>query len=321
MRKITKIAAYMIALILTVSVAVVNSTGESVLYCNTEEKKYIKWVDFNPTKTVLKQALDYDVDTYGQDIHLNWIELLAYAACRTGGTFSDKKCSYIDDAAKRLLNGEKMEDITADMDYYSYYLEVYTAVLSEFVGEYRENGEIKYGLVAYSPIAKYYEYSHYKDFGAKRTYGYTRPHLGNDLLGSIGTPIIAVEGGIVEALGWNQYGGWRVGIRSFDKKRYYYYAHLRKDHPYVKLLEEGDIVEAGDVIGYLGMTGYSTTENVNNINIPHLHFGMQLIFDESQKDGTNQIWIDVYSIVEFLKSNRSEVEWNEKTGDHQKKSA
>ena len=64
---------------------------------------------------------------------------------------------------------------------------------------------------------------------------------------------------------------------------------------------EGKIVKAGDVIGYLGMTGYSTKENVNNINVPHLHFGMQLIFDESQKDGVNQIWIDVYNIINFFR--------------------
>ena len=102
--------------------------------------------------------------------------------------------------------------------------------------------------------------------------------------------------------------GWRVGIRSFDGKRYYYYAHLRKNHPYAKDLSEGQIVNAGDVIGYLGMTGYSKTENVNNINIPHLHFGIQLIFNEVQKDGTNQIWIDVYQIIEFLRnSNASSV--------------
>lgn len=101
--------------------------------------------------------------------------------------------------------------------------------------------------------------------------------------------------------------GWRIGIRSLDGKRYYYYAHLRKDHPYAKGLAEGQTVKAGDVIGYLGMTGYSTKENVNNINIPHLHFGIQLIFDETQKDGVNQIWIDVYQIIEFLRKNKSEV--------------
>ena len=70
---------------------------------------------------------------------------------------------------------------------------------------------------------------------------------------------------------------------------------------------EGKVIKAGDVIGYLGMTGYSTKENVNNINVPHLHFGMQLIFDESQKEGVNQIWIDVYQIINFLKKNKSEV--------------
>ena len=107
-------------------------------------------------------------------------------------------------------------------------------------------------------------------------------------MGSVGTPIIAVEGGYVEACGWNRFGGWRIGIRSFDGKRYYYYAHLRKDNPYEDIYE-GKIVDAGEVIGYLGMTGYSTKENVNNINVPHLHFGLQLIFDKSQKDGNNQM--------------------------------
>ena len=89
----------------------------------------------------------------------------------------------------------------------------------------------------------------------------------------------------------------RQGIRSFDQKRYYYYAHLRQNFPYVKTLKEGSIVQAGDVIGYMGHTGYSTTENVNNIDTTHLHFGLQLIFDESQKEGASEIWVDCYSLV------------------------
>lgn len=79
-------------------------------------------------------------------------------------------------------------------------------------------------------------------------------------------------------------------------------------------------VKAGDVIGYLGMTGYSIKENVNNINIPHLHFGMQLIFDDSQVDSPNEIWIDVYNIIEFLMQNRSEVYMsNKETKDYSRK--
>jgi len=137
-------------------------------------------------------------------------------------------------------------------------------------------------------------------------------------MGSVGTPIVAVETGRIEALGWNQYGGWRIGIRSLDSKRYYYYAHLRKDHPYVKALKEGDIVHAGDVIGYLGMTGYSRKENVNNINVPHLHFGMQLVFDESQKETLAEIWIDVYKIVNLLNRNKSPVTYNSDTKEFER---
>ena len=142
-----------------------------------------------------------------------------------------------------------------------------------------------------------FEYSDYDDFGVTRTYGYERRHLGHDMMGLVGTPIIAVESGYISALGWNQYGGWRIGISSFDGKRYYYYAHLRQNRPYAQGLEVGDVVQAGDVIGYMGRTGYSTEENVNNIKINHLHLGLQLIFDESQREGVNEIWIDVYPIV------------------------
>ena len=124
----------------------------------------------------------------------------------------------------------------------------------------------------------------------------------------IGTPIIAIESGYVEALGWNQYGGWRIGIRSMDKKRYYYYAHLRQNYPYAEGLKEGSIVTAGDVIGYMGHTGYSTKENVNNIEVTHLHWGLELIFDESQKDSNNEIWINVYPLTRFLEGHKSSVE-------------
>ena len=128
------------------------------------------------------------------------------------------------------------------------------------------------------------------------------------MMGLVGVPIIAVESGTVEALGWNQYGGWRIGIRSFDNKRYYYYAHLRQNYPYAEGLEEGSVVTAGDVIGYMGHTGYSTTENVNNIEVTHLHWGLELVFDEEQKESDNEIWIDVYPLTCFLAKHTQEVQ-------------
>ena len=204
------------------------------------------------------------------------------------------------------------------MEYFNYYEKAYTAVLGGMVGTFQEeteDGSMKeqYGLMAYSPIAEGFDYSSGDDFGSARSYGYNRPHLGHDMMGLIGTPIIAVESGYVEALGWNQYGGWRIGIRSFDRQRYYYYAHLRQDRPYAEGLKEGDIVTAGDVIGYMGHTGYSKKENVNNIEVVHLHFGMELVFDESQKESDNEIWINCYPLTEFLKKHRSAVTRDEKT--------
>lgn len=275
---------------------------------------YIKWVDFNVSYEALCKAYEYDVATYGTKVHLDWIDLLAYVAARNGGDFGAGAAADISDIAEKLLGGETtMEKAAKDLKYFSYYREAYSAVLGGFVGEYeiqeKEGGPYvkKYGLKAFSPVAKGFEYSDYDDFGVSRSYGYRRQHLGHDMMGQVGTPIIAVESGYVEALGWNQYGGWRIGIRSFDGKRYYYYAHLRQNYPYQEKLNEGDVVTAGEVIGYMGHTGYSTKENVNNIDQVHLHFGLQLIFDESQKEGNNEIWVDCYDLTRFLYKNRSEV--------------
>ncbi len=281
---------------------------------DTKNKDFIKWVDFNVPYEALCVAYDLDVESHNTKVPLNWIQLLAYTAAKNGGTFTEDTTRQITETATDLSNKTTtMKKLTKDLKNYDYFLEAYTAVLGGYVGEYEVETspgsgkyETQYGLKAFSPIAKGFPYSDYDDFGTSRSYGYSRPHLGHDMMGQIGTPIIAVESGYVEALGWNQYGGWRIGIRSFDKKRYYYYAHLRQDSPYQKGLKEGSIVTAGDVIGYMGHTGYSKTENTNNIDEVHLHFGIQLIFDESQKDGDSEIWINPYQLTRFLYSHQSE---------------
>ena len=269
----------------------------------------IKWVDFNVPYASLKYAMDVDITTFEQEKHLSWIDVLAVAACRTGG-----KCDL--PAVKKAvsdLKGEKSpEELLGGLSkYYGYYHEAYSAVLGGLLGSYaiEVDGQWKaqYGLKAFSPIGAGFGFSHCDDFGAARSFGFKRTHLGHDMMGSLGTPSVAVEGGVVEALGWNRYGGWRIGIRSFDSKRYYYYAHLQKDKPFAPGLKEGDLVQAGDIIGFMGRTGYSDKENVNNIETVHLHFGVQLIFDESQKECNSEIWIDVYDIVRLLNEHRSSI--------------
>ena len=267
----------------------------------------VQWVNFQVPYESLQYAMEQDIATSEQEKHISWIDILAVAACRTGG-----KCnlSAVKKATSQLKGGRSLEDLLGSLyRYYGYYRQSFDAALGGLLGHYEilVNGQWKcqYGLKAFSPIAQGYGYRHCSDFGVSRSFGFQRKHLGNDLMGALGTPIVAVEGGVVEAMGWNRYGGWRIGIRSFDSKRYYYYAHLQKDHPFAEGLQEGDLVQAGDLIGFMGRTGYSDKENVNNIETVHLHFGMQLIFDESQKECLSEIWIDVYDIVRLLSAHRS----------------
>lgn len=270
----------------------------------------IRWVDFNVPYESLKYAMEQDIATYEQEKHIPWIDVLALAACRTGG-----RCGLVSvkRAAADMKRNLSPRELAGDgSKYYDYYHESFSAALGGLLGSYaiEVNGQWvgQYGLKAFSPVAAGYGYSHCSDFGMSRSFGFARKHLGNDLMGSLGTPIIAVEGGVVEAMGWNRYGGWRIGIRSFDSRRYYYYAHLQKDHPFAEGLEVGDTVQAGDLIGFMGRTGYSDRENVNNIEAVHLHFGIQLIFDESQKECNSEIWINAYDIVRLLSNHRSTVE-------------
>ena len=269
----------------------------------------IRWVDFDVPYESMKYALDRDIATFDQEKHISWIDTLSLAACRTGG-----KCglSSVKQAFSDLQGDQTPEALLGALyKYYDYYHRAYTAALGGLVGSYaiEKDGQwcAAYGLKAFSPIAAGYGYSHCSDFGVSRSFGFARKHLGNDLMGSLGTPIVAVEGGVVEAMGWNRYGGWRVGIRSFDSRRYYYYAHLQKDTPFAPGLAVGDTVQAGDLIGFMGRTGYSDRENTNNIETVHLHFGMELVFDESQKECDSEIWIDVYDIVRLLSEHRCSI--------------
>ena len=292
-----------------------------------ENKNFIKYAEFNPTYEALDKAMREDIKSHSEEVKINWAEVLAYLGAKYGGNFKKFKEKDMNEVISKLKSGTSMDEITKGMKSYNYYNNVYSTVLKGFLGSYKIQRKSKkedeekqweevYGLKAFSPIAKTFPYSHYSDFGASRSYGFSRPHLGHDMMSAVGTPVIAVESGTVEIMGWNQYGGWRVGIRSFDKKRYYYYAHLRQNRPFHTDLKEGGIVKAGDVIGYVGRTGYSSKENVNNINQSHLHWGMELVFDESQKECDNEIWIDIYALTKLLEKSKSAVIRNPETKEY-----
>ena len=89
--------------------------------------------------------------------------------------------------------------------------------------------------------------------------GYGRDwHPGIDIAVDYGTPVYASAAGYVEQSGW--YGGYGKYVRlSHDFGYETAYGHMSR-----LAVEAGSFVKKGEIIGYVGSTGYSTG--------PHLHF-------------------------------------------------
>ncbi|GIP17172.1 L-Ala--D-Glu endopeptidase [Paenibacillus montaniterrae] len=112
-------------------------------------------------------------------------------------------------------------------------------------------------------------YSYRDTWGARRGWGGRRIHEGTDIFAGHGTPVRSTCYGVIEVKGWNRYGGWRVGIRDLNN-HYHYYAHLSG---FTKELQSGQIVEPGQVIGWVGSSGYGKPGTSGKFP-PHLHYGM-----------------------------------------------
>ena len=102
-----------------------------------------------------------------------------------------------------------------------------------------------------------YAFPVYGNSGFADTFGALRSdvpggwHHGDDIFAPLGTPVLAVAHGTIFSVGWNRTGGWRLWLRD-DKGNEFYYAHLSAYSP---LAVDGAIVNAADVIGFVGNTG------------------------------------------------------------------
>ena len=93
--------------------------------------------------------------------------------------------------------------------------------------------------------------SYVDTYGANRSDVSGGWHHGDDIFAPLGAPILAVAHGTVFSVGWNKIGGWRLWLRD-DNGWEYYYAHLSAYSP---LAVNGAVVNAGDVLGFVGNTG------------------------------------------------------------------
>lgn len=128
------------------------------------------------------------------------------------------------------------------------------------------------------PVPKDYLHNvQYEDsWGNERTFGGNRTHEGTDLMSKTNIrgeiPVVSITEGTITNMGWLRLGGYRIGITS-SNGIYYYYAHL---YSYEPTLKKGDLVKPGQLLGFMGDSGYSDEEGaVGNFPV-HLHIGIYI---------------------------------------------
>lgn len=112
------------------------------------------------------------------------------------------------------------------------------------------------------PVAE--PYSFIDSWGFPRMVGteYEHGHQGTDIMADFGTPLYAVERGLVIRVGDDVLGGIKLWVKG-QSGTYYYYAHMQS---YADGVVEGTPVEAGDIVGFVGDSGNARG------GAPHLHF-------------------------------------------------
>ncbi len=131
-------------------------------------------------------------------------------------------------------------------------------------GYYNTKGENLRKVLLQSPLSFTRVTSGYSRSRKHPIFGDRRPHLGIDYGAPTGTPIMAVGAGTVTVRGWVKGFGNHIKIRhtsGFESM----YSHMSR---YGKGIKKGSKVRQGQVIGYVGSTGYSTG--------PHLDFRLKL---------------------------------------------
>lgn len=163
--------------------------------------------------------------------------------------------------------------------------------------------DLEYFPVPDSTRAETLEVTYENDWMNRRTYGGERGHEGCDIMGNAlprgSYPVVSITDGVVEKVGWLEKGGWRIGIRA-PSGLYLYYAHL---YDYAAEWQEGDAVQAGQLLGFMGDSGYSRVPGtVGNFDV-HLHVGMYLRTDHYEELSINPYWLLRYLEKYRLKYN------------------
>lgn len=220
-----------------------------------------------------------EIRAWAEAEELDWIQALAVIFSTNEMDLSTFSESMLPDRS----------DYLADFHYYKDYEQ------AQFEKLYDALNAI-YADLIYFPVAKSMQtaspwISYVDSWGFERTYGGKRSHEGCDVMGERNEPdyypVVSMTDGIVEQMGWLEKGGWRIGIRS-KNGGYFYYAHLSR---YDTHLKKGDTVSAGQLLGYMGNTGYSKVEGTAGNFDVHLHMGIYIAGSQGEEISTNPYWI------------------------------
>jgi murein DD-endopeptidase MepM/ murein hydrolase activator NlpD len=102
-----------------------------------------------------------------------------------------------------------------------------------------------------------------------------RRHRAVDILAPRGTPVLAVDDGRIARRTVTRGGGLSVYQADVSGRFVYSYLHLDRYGGF----DEGDRVEAGQVIGYVGTTGNAPPD------VPHLHFAISVLDEGDRPTG------------------------------------
>lgn len=162
-------------------------------------------------------------------------------------------------------------------------------------------GDIVYFPIPLSTNKNAATISYENSWASERNYRNVKHlHEGTDIMTSNNErgyfPIVSMTDGVVEKIGWLEKGGYRIGIRS-PHGGYFYYAHL---YQYAQDFKEGDSIKAGQLLGFMGDTGYSKVEGtVGNFDV-HLHLGIYFQTEHFDELSINPYWILRYIETERL---------------------
>ena len=196
-----------------------------------------------------------------------------------------------------LLTGEEKKD---QLDWYVQHMDLemkdYETLMGYLMAVFED---LTYFPVPLSLVHTEAGVSYVDSWMFERTFGGKRGHEGTDIMADINKrgryPVISMTDGVVEQVGWLTKGGYRLGIRS-SHGGYFYYAHL---YDYARDFQPGDLVKAGEWIGFMGDSGYSEVEGtVGNFDV-HLHVGIYV----NLPDGS-EMSINPYVPLQYLEAHK-----------------